>query len=182
MAFEQQSAGVQKNGQLIGIDGRALIRGVTNGPLEQESNDNGNAGFWSSTFDTAGTDVEVISIQNTTDLHLHITRALVATATAGIWDFLEVTGGTPAGTTITHVNPNFTSGTTNTSTAFGNAAVTGSVVGDTIAFWSSLAVVGDELFFEGAIILGQNDTFAVSFSASGIIHITIIGFWSKEVF
>ena len=179
MSLEIQSAGVQKNGMLVDSDGRALTRGVSEGPFEQESEINGNAGMWNSTLATGGSDVEVISIQNTTAKPLHLTRALLGTDTAGIWTFLEVTSGTPAGTPITHVNPNFTSGTTNTSTSFGNAAVTGSVAGDTLAFWSQLAVTGDSIFFEGAIILGQNQTFAVSFSASATIHITIMGFWAK---
>lgn len=180
MAIEIVSAGINKTGMLVDSDGRALVRGVVEGPLEQESEINGNAGYWNSTLATGGSDVEVISIQNTTAKKLHITRCFLGTDTAGIWTFLEVTSGTPAGTPITHVNPNFTSGTSNTSTSFGNAAVTGSVAGDTLAFFSQLAVTGNTIFFEGSIILGQNLTFAVSFSASATIHITVIGFWAEN--
>lgn len=170
------------SGRVAGVDKKFRVKGnvVAVGPLETESNLDGNAGFFSSTFATGGTDVEVISIQNTEAKHLHITRMFLAASAIGTWDLLEVTGGTPAGTTITHVNPNMSSGKVNTTTSFGNAAVTGSVVGDTIALIRTLADVSYDVFIEGAIILGTNDTFAISFSVSATVYLTVVGFWEEE--
>ena len=105
---------------------------------------------------------------------------LVASAIA-TWDLLEVTGGTPAGTVLTFINPNMASGTVNTATAFGNAAVTGSVVGDTIMLLRTLADTSYEFFIEGAIVLGNTDKFAISFSASATVYLTVGGFWEEEV-
>ena len=165
-------------GQNVDEEGRALTAAVSSGPLEHASSHEGDAAIFYSSFATGGTDIEVISIQNDEDeKRFHITRLLLSSSVAQIWDLLEVTSGTPAGTALVYVNPNFGSGVNNAHTSFGNASVTGSVAGTTFGKIQTLADVTKELFFEGVIILGKSDTFAISASANGTVYVTVIGFW-----
>lgn len=164
--------------QKVDTENRALVRAISTGPLEERSEDFGDAAFFYSTYDTGGTNEEVISIKNTeTEKRLHITRMSVGSAVAQIWTLFEITSGTPAGTVLTYLNPNLASGVANSVVAFGNAEVTGTVAGDTITDVVTLAGTQKELFFEGSIILGLNDGIALTASADGVIHVTIIGFW-----
>jgi hypothetical protein len=165
-------------GVMVDADGRAAVESISTGPLEHRSTFKGDACYFYSSFATGGTDVEVISIQNTeTSKKLHITRLQLSSSVAQVWDLVEVTSGTPAGTTLTYVNPNFASGVANSNTSFGNAAVTGSVAGDTLTKIQTVADDTKPLFFEGSIVLGKDDTFAISASANGTVYVTVIGFW-----
>lgn len=161
-----------------GIDSlhRLKVTGAVVGPLEFESG-RGNAATFTSTFVTGGSDVEVISIQNTDAKHFHISRIFLASSVITVWDLFEVKSGTPAGTVLNFVNPNIDSGKVNTATSFGNNAVTGSVAGDTIILTQTLADVGIEIFVEGMIILGTNDTFAIAADANGTVRVSVVGFW-----
>jgi len=161
----------------VDTDKRLHVSAVAKGPLEDES-DKGNAAFFHTTFATGGTDIEIMSIQNTESVdQLRITRIIFAAAAACTFTVIEVTSGTPAGTTLTYLNPNLDSGIIKSVTAFGNAAVTGTVVGDTVFQTLVPASTSISQFLEAAIILKNQDTLAISASASTTVHVTVIGFW-----
>jgi hypothetical protein len=162
----------------VSVTGRLLGDVIAEGPLEELSLDKGDAIFFHSIVTTGGTDVEVMSVENEeTTKNLHITRFLLGAADLCTFTILEVTGGTPAGTVLVGVNPNFGSTVVNSITAFGNAAVTGSVVGDTLFSVNVLADATVEVFVEGSIIIPQNSAIAISATTSTVVHVTMIGFW-----
>jgi len=167
--------------QKVDSEHRASIVGTADAPLEHSSAE-GDAAFFTSTFATGTTDVEVMSIQNTeSSRQFHITRLLLTSTVATLWTVIEVTSGTPAGTPLVYVNPNFQSGTTRNHTSFDNAAVTGTVVGDTLLAVRSAANVTEHVFLEGAVILGNGDTFAITADADGTVHVLVIGFWEEAL-
>ena len=143
------------------------------------SESDGQSYAWISTDATAAAE-ESISVQNTSDdKNLHIQKVIFAGVEATVHAVLLVTGGTPAGTVITGVNLNKASSNTAAATAFGDNAVTGSVVGDIIAQAYHQAVGSVTIDFDGSVILGQDDTIAVRTIAgtAGIVYVTIIGFY-----
>ena len=162
-------------------DSELTIQGTTAGPLEHASILRGRAGCISSTFATGGADVEVIYIENgEPELRFHVTRFLLTASAAAVWTILEATGGTAAGTSLTYQNPNLDSGVTKSLTAYGNAAVTGSVTGNILMQIGTAADAGTQLFVEGVILLGNGDKLAITCSANATVYVTVMGFWDLE--
>ncbi len=162
-----------KSDNALLVDAHTIPRGAF------VSEEEGQAYAWIST-DATSAGEESISVQNTsTDKNLHISKIIVAGVQATIHAALLVTGGTPAGTPITGVNLNKASSNTAAATAFGDAAVTGSVVGDIIAQAYHVALGSAVIDFDGAVILGQDDTIAVRTVAGtdGIVYVTVLGFY-----
>ncbi len=156
---------------------RMFTRTVAQGPLEEEAHIFGNAAYFFSGFATGGTNVESIYIQNTDTKELRITRLMLFSSADTEYDVFQQTGGTAAGTVLTYVNPKFDSSVTNSVTAFGSAAVTGSVVGDTLFKVTSKADVTEQIFLEGSIEMGTNDARVIACDVSATVGITVIGFW-----
>ncbi len=167
------------SGRLAVVDelGRLHTYAVAEGPLEFAAHE-GEAGVWYSTLATGGSNVEVMSIQNKESKKLlHITRFVLSSSAISVFSVIEVTSGTPAGTPLVYTNPNFGSSVANAHTSFGNAAVTGSVVGTTFMGIQVLADNSKEIFVEGAIILGKDDTIALSCDVNATVHVSVFGFW-----
>ena len=161
----------------VNTAGRLLGETVAEGPLE-EATDLGEAIYFNSGFATGTTAVEVISIENEeNDKDLHITRFIFSAILNAIFTVFEVTSGTPAGTVLVGVNPNFGSSTVNSITAFGNAAVTGTVAGDTLFQVHTLADSTDQVFVEGSIVIPKNSAIAVTCNVDTTVDVTLIGFW-----
>ena len=160
---------------------RLLVRSVSEGPLEAAAED-GEAAYFASTFATGTTDIEVLYIQNTeTDKSLHITRFQLANSVNTIWTIFEVTSGTAAGgTALTAQNPKLSSGVARSNNSFGNASVTGSLSGNTLFIFPTLASVTEHLFLEGTLILGNTDAIAITASADGTVHVNVQGFWDEN--
>lgn len=154
---------------------------VARGPLEDAAAE-GEAAFFVSTFATGTTNIEVIYIQNTeTDQPLHITRFQFASSVDTVWTLFEVTSATAAGGTVLIAqNPQLTSGVARSNNSFGNASVTGSLSGNNLGIWSTLAKVTEHVFLEGALILGNTDAIALTASTDGTVYVNIQGFWGTE--
>jgi hypothetical protein len=154
---------------------------VARGPLEDAAAE-GEAAFFVSTFATGTTNIEVIYIQNTeTDLPLHITRLQLASSVDTIWTLFEVTSATAAGgTALTVQNPQLSSGVARSNNSFGNASVTGTLTGNNLGIWSSLAKVTEHTFLEGSLILGNQDAVAITASTDGTVYVNVQGFWGTE--
>lgn len=156
---------------------RLYTNSVSAGPLEHASG-LGDAAYFTSTFSTGTTDVEVISIKNGESSEiLSITRILVGASVAGVWTLIEVTSGTAAGTPLVYQNPNLDSGKIKSGTFFGDAAVTGSLSGNTLLLATTAANSMNNIFIEGSLRLANDDEIAITFSADGTVYVTIIGFW-----
>lgn len=143
------------------------------------SEDDGQSYTWTSTYSAAAAE-ETASLQNTsTNLNLHIDRITVAGVEATAHAVLLVTSGTPAGTDMPAINNNKGSSNSAASTGFGNASVTGSVVGDIVGFGYHPVLSSYDFEFDDAVILGQDDIIAVRSVAgtTGIVYITIRGFY-----
>lgn len=168
--------GVSGNMADVNEDHQQLICGPIESDLEYASESKGKAYTFTSTFATGGTDVEVISIKNdsSTDCMI-IDEIIVGASAACVFTLFEVTSGTAAGTTITGKNINTSSGNAASVTAFGDAAVTGSLAGDAIAFDGvSAASEFAVLDTKGGLVLGQNGHYALTASANATVYITVI--------
>ena len=179
MAIQIQDGTGTGNQAKVDSDGELAVAARTIPRSAFISESRGDAYAWTSTDATSAAE-ESISIQNTsTDKSLHIERVILAGVQATVHAVLLVTSGTPAGTVITGVNLNKGSSNTASATSFGDAAVTGTVVGDIIAQAYHVALGSVTIEFGGEVILGQDDTIAVRTVAGtdGIVYITVIGFY-----
>ena len=160
----------------VNADHQMLISGPVESDLEYSSEVKGKAYTFTSTFATGGADVEVISIKNDSATDCMIIDGVVVGASAAcVFTLFEVTSGTAAGTTITGKNINTSSGNAANTTAFGNAAVTGSLAGDTVAFNGVSAASGfTVLDTKSGLVLGQNGHYAVTASANATVYVTVI--------
>lgn len=163
------AAGVTKKNQLQTF-------AIVETKLQSISDEEGLAFSWSSTFATGGTDLEVLSIRNdSSDLKLHLDQCWAAAAAAATFSLNRMTSGIPAGTTVTGRPLNFDALKVADATAFGDASVTGTVVGNLgahILVPASQSVLVD---LEGAWILGKDDVFFIGCATNTTIFVTIIG-------
>jgi len=134
---------------------------------------------FSSTFATGGTDIEVISIKNdSSTLVLQVVSILVSAAAVTTWTLFEVTSGTPGGTSLTPVNLDLESGNAAEATAFGNAAVTGSLAGNTLSSHLTPANSAVRIQIDGTLRIHKDDVIAITASANTTVHVTVIGFFN----
>ena len=144
--------------------------------IAEQSHANGLAFTVTSTHVTSGTAKEMIYLQNDATEHMHIETISIASSIINIAQVLEVTGGTPAGTTISPQNLNLISGVSKAFTAFGNedvAALTGNVL------WAGRVPVHNTVLipFQGSLILGTGDGITVSWDLAASVEVTIFGYW-----
>ena len=164
----------------VDTENRAGVSALTESPMEHASRKYGDAAVWTSTYSaTAGQ--EVIAIENDEpERRLRITRLRLSNTVDCLWTLFENTAtGPPAGTGITYVNPNLASGVQRAEDSFGNASVTGSLSGNALLLVNTLAEVSQEIFLEGSIVLGKDDIIALTADASGVVAVTMMGFWER---
>lgn len=172
MAFR----GVTGNIPDVTDDHQLKVIGAVESDLEYASEVKGKAYSWNSSFATGGTGVEVISVKNTSSTDILVIDEIVVCAVAAcVFTLFEVTSGTAAGTTITGQNFNLSSGLSASATAYGNAAVTGSLSGNTLAYECVTAGDSTILDTKGGLVLGQDDEIALTASANTTVYVTLIG-------
>ena len=165
-------------GLTITEDGHAEVVAIIESGLEHQSEENGLAFSWVSTYSATAAD-EIISIQNDdNDRHLHISHIEVGGASTALFTLFEVTSGTPAGTTITAQNMNLDSGKVAEETAFGNAAVTGTLTGNTLAVKHVPANDSRLMDLKSGLILAKNDIIAITVGSNSVVAVTVYGFYS----
>ena len=166
-----------QNGNTANVNdqGQVEVASVSETSLEYASKTNKKAYSWVSTYAATGGE-EVIYIKNdsTSDV-LVVDEVVIGSSVASIFTIFEVNSGTAAGTVLTAGNLNLSSGNTAPSSAFGNASVTGSLTGMTVAVDGVVAGGFETLDMKGALVLGQNDEIAVTASATGTVYVTVIG-------
>lgn len=165
----------------VNSDHQLLVAGVVESEVEFISENQGKSFSWYSGFTTGGTDVEVLSLQNTsTNDNLIIDEIIVSADAACIFTLFEVTSGTAGGTAITGKNLNLGLGLSASQTAYGNAAVTGSLSGDNIASVSTVANETVVLDVKSGLILGQDSEIAITASANTVVRVTVIGHYKER--
>jgi hypothetical protein len=178
MAFKILDGRGQGHESHVNQDNQLVVRAISQPDIEFVSEEKGRAFSWTSTFTTGGANQEIISIKNTdTTRDLVIKEIVVSSSVNQVWTLFEVTSGTATGTTITAQNLNLGSGKVASSTAFGNAEVTGSLSGNNLLYACSPAVEEVELDIMGSLILGLNDEIAITASSAGTVYATVLGFY-----
>jgi hypothetical protein len=160
----------------VASDNHLGVDAVTFSKMAEQSHANGFAFTITSTHVTSAVNREMFYLQNDADEHMHIETVSMASSIINIATVLEVTGGTPAGTTISPTNLNLISGVSKAFTAFGNedvAALTGNIL------WSGRVPVHGtvEADFQGALILGTGDGISVSWDLAASVEVTVMGYW-----
>ena len=155
--------------------GRIFTKSVQQTALEDVSAETGQAYVYSSTFVTGGTDVEVLAITNDIKQHLHVDQVWLQAAAAATFKVGWMSSGTPAGTTIIGGPLNADLSQTADTTAFGNAAVTGTILlANGFAYMACPADAPVMYDMEGAWVGGKNDTFVVSCETNTTVRVTVI--------
>ena len=165
------------DGNSVGqVNGRLNTKSIVETALEHVSAEDGLAFSWSSSFATGGADVECFTLNNDAiGKHLHIDQIWLGASANAVFTWGFVSGGTPAGTSVVGKPMNHDLTQVAEATAFGDAAVTGSVVVDSDAYFQCLANQTYRHDLEGAWILGRDDKFGISCDTSATVYITVIG-------
>jgi len=169
------------NSNIAGVDSRNRLKthATVRHEIQAEAEE-GEAYGWVSTFGATAGD-EIIYIKNTDTLKsLHIYRVGFSNTVNTLWTLFKVTSGTAAGTTITGRNLNFGSGKTPLVTSYGNAAVTGTLTGETIYSIHTPAHNPKKFPTDGAIILDTGDELAVTINATGTVSANIFGYFQEN--
>lgn len=178
MALKIEDGGGQGVLAKVTSEGRLSTRSDVIPIIQHESAVHGFTASFASTFVTGGTGIEVLSIKNTeASLRFFVEGFWASSTVTQVWTLFEVTSGTAAGTTLTPENLNLASGVAPANTSFGNAAVTGTLAGDTLFIGQTIANTPQYFSFQGSILLGTNDEIALTASANGTVYVTLIGFW-----
>ena len=147
----------------------------------EEHSEKGNAYAWSNaTYNMTAADT-IIAIRNTSPtLNLHIDKVFMSSDTVQVAAH-HVTNGSAAlaGTPITGVNMNFNSGNVAEADAQGDET-TNSSQGSVVLRTELQAAIMTEVDFEGSIILGTNDSYAIDYPTdAAIVYITVLGFYAE---
>ena len=146
----------------------------------QDATDIGNAYTISSTYSATAAQ-EVIYIQNTSaTLHFHVTDIVAGSDANTLWTLFKVTSATAAGgTAITERNRRLSSSDNAPMNSFGDADVTGSLTGNALDRWYTLADTSAFIYpLRGGLRLDENDALAITADANGVVAVTIAGFFS----
>jgi hypothetical protein len=135
---------------------------------------------FTSTYAATANDFVMYILNSNSTLPMRINRIIVSSTVATLWTIIRVTGGTPAGTAITGINQNFSSGIGATVTSLGNAAVTGSPTGTNLFLFHTPASTAQILLVEGSIVMPINTAIAIKAGATGTVAVTTTCYWGNN--
>ena len=165
----------------VNADHQLLVKAISESEIEFISEEKGHAYVWSSSFATGGTDVEVIYVKNTSQsMNLIIDEIVVGAADACVFTLKKVTSGTASGTTVTGVNMNLGSGNSAPASAFGDAAVSGSLVGDTMFYDGVAANEFEVLDTKGGLVVTQDKALCITASSNTTVYVTVLGHFKDK--
>jgi hypothetical protein len=160
-------------------EGHLETRSITIPFYSWVSDKNSGLFTWASSYATGGAET-ILYIQNLDPSRImKHNRIMLSSAVNQLWTIIRVTGGTPAGTIVTPSNLNFSSVRVPLSSAYGNAEVTGAVVGDVIFRFYALASTLIQLYLDGSIIVPYSEAIAITCDAAGIVAVDIEGFFPE---
>lgn len=157
------------NEMAVDAEGRADVRAIVEDDFAH-SVDEGVGYTLHSTYSLTGGE-EALSIRND-GANVHIDRVVVSTSASGVVSVMRMTSGTPAGTTITGKNAFAGDPIMPDITAFGNASVTGSVVGDTIDA-QDVGTTDPYTFNLDGYTLPTTEVMFVRFDTNGVVFVTV---------
>lgn len=163
----------------IDSEGHLLVDAIVLTELAHQSDAHGLSFTWTSTHVTSAGDIEFISIRNDADENLHIDNIIWGSSIAQQFTLLEVTGGTPSGSTLTAQNLNLISGVSKTNTAFGSTTVS-ALTGNILLVARVPASQAVTMDMHDALILGTGDTISVSALVAASVEVSITGFWDED--
>lgn len=161
--------------------GEALALAITQPESEFISHEEGLAFGAYSTYSLTGGEEAISLMNDDPGRDIIIDNVVVSTSASGLVSVFEVTSGTPAGTTLTPKNLNLGSAVPAQATAFGNASVTGSLSGETIAQHDVGTSAPFSFVFGGSVIVPKNKTIAVTFATTGIVHVNILFHYASKI-
>ncbi len=169
------------NAMRVTKDGEALVAAVVTPEAEFISHEKGLSFHAASNYSaTAGQ--EILSLQNdNADLDIIVEDVIISTSASGVFTVFEVTSGTPAGTTVTPHNLNLGSSVVAQATAFGDASVTGSLSGTTIAAHDIGESTPFDFKFGGSLIIPKDSIIAITAATSGIVFANIIFHYAAKL-
>ena len=157
-------------------EGHFVVDAIILSELAHQSEAHGLAMSITSTYLTTIASQEMFSFQNTADEHFHVNEITFGSSIANTFALIEVTGGTPAGTTISAQNLNLISGVAKSHVAFGNGDA-GVLTGNILGKWRVPASQAISFDLQDAIVLGTNDIIAVEVFVIASVEVTLTGFW-----
>lgn len=160
-----------------GSDGRLNVSSRSDERIFYASRDDGDAYIWHSVDAAAAAGEYIIYIQNTSPTKLLIIKEVVLSPGVDMSFKFVTTTGTAAGTPISGFNMNLDSGNVSPDNSFGNAAVTNLTPVSVFHYEQVLALTSAKVDFHDALILGQNDNFAIEgdIDAGGVLNVTVVG-------
>lgn len=171
-------------GQAVRVtrDGEQLTLAVVESELEFVSHEKGLAFSIHSTYAATGGD-EIASLENTnSDLDIIVDSVAVSTSATGVMFVFVVDAGlTPDGSSITPLNLNLGSSVLAQANAFGGAAVTGSLVGTTIAGHDMGTSAPHKFEFGGGLIMPKGSIIAVTALTTGTVHAEIVFHYAAKI-
>jgi len=171
-----QSAAISPSGNRLNVSSRADER------IYYISRDNGDSySVTSIDASPSGGEYNFYFKNTSTTQKFYVKHIIVGAADLAIFKVAVVTG-TAAGTELTPVNLNLTSGRTASCDCRGNGAITGLTESSVIDIRSVEADATEGFDFHDALILGQGDAIAVEFDtgSASAIHISMLGFYDLE--
>ena len=173
-------SGSSGNVAVVTDEGQLLTKAVAESTLEEASDEFGQAFAWTTAFATGGTTIEIITVENdSSERHLHLDQIIMSCISSTVFRIIQVTSGVPAGTTTTAVNLNFGSGNEAESISFGNASVTGSVSGTTIATFRLTSSTTQVFDIGGSVILLKGDIITIQTDIDTTVEASIIGHFGE---
>lgn len=160
-----------------GSDGRLNVSSRSDERIFYVSRDRGQAYSIRSFDAAAAVDEYSLYFKNTsTDKNFYVKSIDLSPGVDMTFKISTVTG-TAAGTPITPVNLNLSSGNAAEASVFGNAAVTNLTEASVLDTHQVLALTSTVVDFNDALILGQNDNIAVEcdVNAGGTVTIVMVG-------
>ena len=163
--------------QTQGSDGRLNVSSRSDERIFYSSRDDGDAYIWHSLDAAAAAGEYIIYIQNTSPTKSLIIKEVVISPGVDMEFIFTTMTGVAAGTPLIAFNLNRDSGNVAPDNSFGNAAVTTATPVTTFHTEQVLALTTSKVDFHDALILGQNDNFAIegNVNAGGTLAVTVIG-------
>jgi len=177
MGFQIQDGRGSGARAVVDDEGHLVVDAINLSEAAHQSDAHGLAFTWTTQYVSTAVNLQFISIRNDADENLHIASISVGSSATNLFTLLEVTSGTPAGSTITAQNLNLISGVSKANTAFGDASVTGTLAGNTIAVRRVAALTSQKVDTDDSLILGTNDTIALTAASSGSVEAVVSGWW-----
>ena len=169
------------NAARVTTDGEGLVLAVTQPEEEFISHEKEKSFVLASAYSATANDEVVFLCNDDASDEIIVTDIIVSADAACCFTIFRPTSGTAGGTTVAPVNLFLGSSITAEATAYGNAAVTGSLTGDTLG---SVEVGASDPFdfkFGGSLVIPKNESIAVTVDTTCAIKVDILFHYAPKI-